>query len=97
VTPRVAPATADLRVGVEGMTLIEYIGASTGRMTWFGPVTHARYVYSGSRRVAYVDRRDVPEMLQVRMDRRPAFRVYTPPETIAPETVTPETVDEGVV
>lgn len=85
--PRKAPAKNDPRVGVEGMTLMEYVGKSTGRMPWYGPVTRARYVFSGSRRVGYVDSRDVPDMLMVIDDRQRAFRLYVPPETVAPETV----------
>lgn len=76
-TSRAAPSVP--LIGSEGMALLEYVGMNVGRTYWVGPVTRARYVFSGSQRVKNVDTRDVPGMLEIIYDRRPAFRRYIPP------------------
>lgn len=84
-TSKGAPAQT-ITLGAEGMTLLEYVGTDTGRSTWWGPVTHARYVVSARRPVIYVDNRDVEGMVGMVADRQPVFRPYVAPEPIAPET-----------
>jgi len=98
VAPRKVPAKIDSRVGVDGMTLLEYTGRSVGRTAWYGPVTRTRYVFSGLHRVNYVDSRDAPDMLKIIDDRKRVFRIYEPPEEVVPvETVAPEVHGEVVL
>ena len=73
----VAVAMAD--VGRAGMSTLEYVAKNDGRTTWYGPVTRLRYTCSPKRRVIYVDSRDVPGLLDLLYDRKPAFRRYSPP------------------
>lgn len=62
--------------GQAGFEILEYIGASTGDMSWFGPVTKTRYVFGGNRRVGYVDIKDAPGMVAMADGGRRVFRVY---------------------
>ncbi len=76
-------------LGSEGMVVLEYIGANDGKMTWYGPVTGARYLAGKSRPRIWVDKRDVPGLLAMMRDRRPVFR--RAPEPVAqPEPVSVE-------
>ena len=78
-----------MRTGERGMTLIEYIGGNVGRTMWYGAVTGTRYMFNQSRRVSYVDNRDVQTLLETMYDRERAFRVYAPAAYVAIETVQP--------
>jgi hypothetical protein len=70
------PKTGGLPGGA-GMTKLEYIGDNQGDTTWFGPVTHTRYVFGANRRVGYVDSRDAQGMLAMKGKdgKSPVFRV----------------------
>ena len=75
------------------MTKLEYIGANQGNGTWFGPVTKTRYVFGASRRVGYVDSRDVDGMLAMKgKDGKSAvFRIKAEkPKTVPAPEVPPE-------
>lgn len=65
--------------GKDGFEILEYVGASSSDMTWWGPTTGTRYVFGGNRRVGYVDRRDVDKMVAIQDQGRKAFRVYQKP------------------
>jgi hypothetical protein len=71
--PRMTP-------GATGMVLVEYIGQNVGRGMFYGEETGARYTFKATRRVGYVDQRDLPALLEIMQGRRPAFRVYKPPK-----------------
>jgi hypothetical protein len=62
------------------MVMLEYIGASAGTQTWFGPVTGTRYLFGGNRKVGYVDGADADEMLILAKGRKPVFRVFEQPK-----------------
>mgnify|MGYP000868981577 FL=1 len=69
-----------LRIGAEGMTLLEYIGINTGRTTVYGEFTGQRYIAKGPGATFYADNRDVPALLDMVLQRRPAFRRYVAPK-----------------
>lgn len=58
--------------GSAGMTLIEYLGGNHGTETWYG--AYAAYVFSKSQPLAWVDKRDVPTLLERVENRRKLFR-----------------------
>lgn len=67
--------------GKDGWEILEYVGTSSGDLTWWGPVTGQRYVMGGNRKVSYVDKADAVSMLKLRDGGREVFRVYVkPPE-----------------
>ena len=79
--------------GSSGMVLLEYASDSSGKTSFWGPVTRTRYVFGGSSTLGYVDAKDAPGMLELREGRRALFRVRTPTPKVAPETtVAPETL-----
>lgn len=63
--------------GAEGMVLLEYIGANTGQVSWFGP-SGTRYETSGSKRKIYVDTKDADFFLAVIEARKKVFRLIPP-------------------
>jgi glycosyltransferase involved in cell wall biosynthesis len=67
----------------DNMVLLEYVGLNSGKTSWFGP-SGRRYVFGGSARIGYVLAEDAEALLEMSRDRRPAFRLYTPPAP-APE------------
>lgn len=60
---------------VNGMVLLEYVGANTGRQCLHGPVTGRRYKYSGRQRAFNADPLDVDDMLGMVQDHAPMFRL----------------------
>jgi glycosyltransferase involved in cell wall biosynthesis len=60
---------------VNGMVLVEYVGANTGRQYLHGPVTGRRYKYSGRQRAVTADPLDVDAMLGMVQDHAPMFRL----------------------
>lgn len=70
-----------LRIGAEGMTLLEYIGINAGRTTVYGEFTGQRYTAKGPGATFYADNRDVPALLDMVLQRRPSFRRYVAPKT----------------
>lgn len=77
-------------VGAEGMSLLEYMGANYGNQTYYGPVTGARYVFSASRRIRNVDKRDLHHQSNsglldlILPGGQPLFRVIQPKPAPAP-------------
>lgn len=63
-----------MRIGENGMTLMEYVGINTGRTVVFGAVTGQRYIAKGPGATFYADNRDVPGLLDTILQRRVAFR-----------------------
>ena len=61
------------------MTRMEYIGRNAGDSTWWGPETETRYVFSGNRKVGYVDNKDVAGMLEMKKEGKSVFQVFRPP------------------
>lgn len=66
-----------------GYTILEYIGSNYGSQSWYGPVTHTRYMAGLSHKLVRVDDRDLhsddtntPGMLDYRSNGRPMFRRY---------------------
>lgn len=89
-------ATALPRVGEKGMVLLEYTGENPGKVSWYGPVTRTRYVFSAAHRVGYVDVRDAPDMLKMMDGREQAFHEYVAkPPVVAEEVVAEEAVAEA--
>ena len=80
--------------GQAGFEILEYIGASTSDMSWFGPVTKTRYVFGGNKRVGYVDIKDAPGMLGMADGGRRVFRVYVKAPTPEVEIVEEQPVFE---
>jgi len=79
--------------GGAGMTKLEYIGTNQGNSTWFGPVTHTRYVFGASRRVGYVANEDVQGMLAMKGKdgKSPVFRIKAEaPKPVPKPTPPPE-------
>jgi len=81
-----------MRPGEQGMTLVEYVGSNIAKESWWGPVTGTRYVFGGSRKVGYVDDRDLAEMLDLVHGRRPVFKRYVQPAPAAPPPLEPAVV-----
>jgi glycosyltransferase involved in cell wall biosynthesis len=79
--PRTAPAAA-MRVGREGMKLLEFVGGSTGSSTYWGDVTGQRYVFGNNDRdrIKYVDIDDADALLDLWKGHRPLFSVYVAPK-----------------
>lgn len=79
--PRTAPAAA-MRVGREGMKLLEFVGGSTGSSTYWGDVTGQRYVFGNNdrHRIKYVDIDDADALLDLWKGHRPLFSVYVAPK-----------------
>jgi GT2 family glycosyltransferase len=67
-------APTPLRIGETGMVLVEYIGENVGRTVVHGATTNARYEFSGSRRIGYVDKRDLAAILEMNYGKKPQFR-----------------------
>jgi len=82
-------ASIPIAPGSDGMVLLEYIGANTGRQVIYGPITRTRYSYKGSARLFYVDAKDAGPMLEMVRDRAPMFRLgaqrVSEEETVAVE------------
>jgi GT2 family glycosyltransferase len=68
-----------MRAGEDGLTMIEYTGGNAGKSSWWGPTTGTRYEFGGSKRVGYVDNRDLAGMLDVAQGRKLIFRRYAQP------------------
>lgn len=68
-----------LQIGAEGMTLLEYVGAS-GPKPYTAPATRQTYVFGGSHRTGYVDNRDVDWFLERAEGRKLIFHKATPIE-----------------
>jgi len=63
-------------VGENGLILIEYVGPNAGDMTWHGSITDQKYLLGGVHRKGYVDKRDLPGLLEATDKRgRAVFRV----------------------
>lgn len=78
--------------GKDGFEILEYIGSSAGDMTWWGPESRTRYVFGGTRRIGYVDKRDVAKMVALVDQGQSVFRVYQKPKELEIK-VTLETQD----
>jgi glycosyltransferase involved in cell wall biosynthesis len=78
-------------VGQKGMTLVEYHGSNAGTQTWHSPITNARYVFGGKRKVGFVDNRDLQWITTTFWEgNKPLFRI-APQQPSAAELV----VDPG--
>lgn len=75
---------------------MEFTGQTDGRTIWFGPVTGIRYTFKATRRVAYVDNRDVPEMLEMRYNRKVAFKIHQRHALVPTAEIQPEPEPEPV-
>ena len=98
--PRRSTSTTALLPGSEGMVLLEYTGGSDGKISFWGPVSHTRYVFGGKTKFSYVDARDVEGMLAIIEGKHPIFHrapvlpKQPPVEAVAPETLVEEaTID----
>ena len=49
--------------GQEGMVILEYAGNNAGDTTWHGDTTRTAYLFGGTRKRGYVDKRDAPGLL----------------------------------
>jgi len=82
-TPR---SVVDLRVGVDGMVLLEYQLNKAGHVMYTGSVTGQQYAFGGSHKRGHVDARDAPALLDRYESRRRVFAVVdttpTPPAPI---------------
>ncbi len=88
----------DYSVGAEGMIALEYVGLSTGKQTWHGKVTHARYLFGGSHPRGWVDKRDAAALLELREGGRPLFRRYIAPKPVPiPEPPTAPALTEAAI
>ncbi len=82
---RPAPVGGEALAGRGGMVLMEYIGQNVAKVPWYGEVTGARYVTSGTRRLFYADQQDVAGLLDIVDGRKAQFRRYVaPPPKVAP-------------
>jgi len=85
-------AVVDLRVGVDGMVLLEYQLNKAGHVMYTGSVTGQQYAFGGSHKRGYVDARDAPALLARYESRRRVFAVVdttpAPPPAPAIETQT---------
>ena len=87
---KIAPT---LLAGADGMVLLTYVGANTGRQYFYGPITKTRYTVKGSRRQVYVDKLDAALMLDMVADHQHVFKLAAATEP-APEEVETITSDE---
>lgn len=73
-------------IGQQGMVPVEYIGGNVGTTLWGPFATPQHYTFGNNLRdrVKYVDARDVDKLLAIRENKRPQFRLYTPPTPPAP-------------
>ena len=79
--------------GSAGLTMIEYVGGNIGKGSWWGPVTGIRYEFGGSKRLGYVDDRDLAAMLEYMQGHKLVFKRHVRPVLVKmaePETVTLE-------
>ena len=67
------------------MTLIEYIGASWGKMSWYGPVSGKRYIAGLKSPIVNADPLDLITgnvqslgLLEINENGKPVFQVYKP-------------------
>lgn len=68
-------------VGAEGMVLIEYLGGNAGDEPWYGPAPRrTRYIFGGSKKTGYVDRRDAEYFINIKENRRNVFQLAETPE-----------------
>lgn len=88
-------------VGAEGMTLLEYMGGNYGNQSYYGPATGTRYVFSASRRIRNVDKRDLRHQSNaglldlIQSGGKPMFRVIVPkPAPPPPPPPEPEPLPE---
>jgi glycosyltransferase involved in cell wall biosynthesis len=98
--PRTSPA-ASMRVGREGMKLLEFVGTSSGSATYWGAETGQRYVFGNNDRdrIKYVDIADVDGMLDIWKGHGPTFSIYVAPkkETIKVEALEVSRVQGGEI
>lgn len=82
-------------VGQEGMTLVEYLGSNAGTNTWTSPITGAKYVFGGKRKIGFVDNRDVQWITTKFWEGdKPLFRVASEQPQAAELNVDPNEADE---
>lgn len=84
-----------MAIGQEGMAQLEYLPKRAGPQMYHGAITKTPYTFGGSRKVGYVDARDVPAFLELREGTQKVFRLSTPaPEAPAPSApvIIPNTV-----
>lgn len=87
--------TEKIDVGSEGMVKVKYIGSNVGTNTFFGCSTGAKYVAGGSRKLIFVDKRDlngtqdVPGILELKRAEKNVFELAPEEaEPVAEETST---------
>ncbi len=68
--------------GADGMTLIEYQGDSSGKITYRGAATRTRYVFSHLEPRKWVDSRDVEGFLRMREARAELFKLAPVPPPV---------------
>jgi glycosyltransferase involved in cell wall biosynthesis len=92
-------AVVDLRVGIEGMVLLEFQLNKAGYVMYTGSVTGQQYAFGGSHKRGYVDARDAPALLDRYESRRHVFAVVdtTPEPAPAPPPPAPVPVIETQV
>jgi GT2 family glycosyltransferase len=84
--------------GAEGMVQIEYLGEQMPAI-WTGPVTHVQYRFGKTRRVGWIDRRDLGErgvsgFLNMKLPNDTwAFRLYQPPPVVVEPATDNASVD----
>jgi len=81
-----------------GSIILEYVGTSLGKQTFYGPVTGARYSAGLTHKLISVDPRDARTssltrrgLLDLSENGRPLFRAFVPPAPKEPESVSMET------
>lgn len=87
-----------MTVGSEGMVSLEYLLHRAGPQVYHGDQTKTPYTFGGSRKVGYVDARDVPAFLELREGTAKVFRLaqVESAATVAPPAPAPVVIPETV-
>jgi GT2 family glycosyltransferase len=90
--------------GVDGMTLIQYIGGSIGTQSWYGVVSGKQYKFGLKKNLGNVDPEDLqtgkmqrPGLLEIRENGKPVFKlapVAKPVQSVAEKSAFSEKVVE---
>lgn len=81
-----------MTIGAVGMVSLEYLLKRAGPQVYHGEITHTPYTFGGSKKIGYVDVRDVPAFLELREGTQRVFRTAPSAEALSASSAPPSPV-----